>query len=80
MTETAYSAYGELKVHVANESLVAGAAAASQRFKVTIDFARYYETKLVDPSFHNGSWGGSRNTKFDARDQENFDVSVRVPV
>jgi hypothetical protein len=73
---TAARYYGELKVSVATESAVSGAAAAARRFGVTTAFARYHRSKLLDASFHAGTWGGARNVKFDTADQETFDVRL----
>lgn len=44
-------------------------AAVVERKGVPPDFVRYWNRKLVDPTFHSGSIGGTRNNKFSADGQ-----------
>jgi hypothetical protein len=45
-------------------SLVKGLAAAARAFNVSKQLAQYWRTKLIDPTFHNGSHGGIRQVFF----------------
>jgi acetoacetate decarboxylase len=51
-----------------------GTSGSETRFRfgrqlVTRGFARYHRAKALDPTLHNGSWGGKRRSLFNDHDQ-----------
>jgi hypothetical protein len=68
--------YEQLKASVAVSSLSIGPTAAGRQHGQTRKFAEYHENKLVDPTFHSGTWGGSRNRKFADPDQQIVEIAL----
>ena len=76
MSATAWNSYGETKRSVARGALNEGVAATARRFERSAGFVTYHREKLLDPTFHNGSWGGARNLKFKHSEQLFYEVCL----
>jgi hypothetical protein len=78
MTSTSFRSYADTKISVAVAALHSTVGAAAARFEKKRDFVDYHLNKLVDPTFHAGTWGGARNSKFDDQEQATFEVRPLV--
>ena len=68
--------HNQLAVTAGVRGILHGETKSAAGLGVKRSFARYYTSKLSDPNFHPGSWGGARNNKFDDETQQAIEYYV----